>query len=342
VLGAVESERPVVKRTTKILIAIASVVAVGVLFAGWQGLRALNAWNRIDRVEFDLETARADLIPLAADPEDAISPAPTVVAVGYDTVLVIGSDKRPEDQKVDQEHVFADALMLYLFPDDGSGPIIVSLPRDLVVVDPCTGEETKLDRTLAGCGTAISGEELVALAVEDYTGIGVDNFVSFQFEAFVEAVDAVGGVEICVSHAPREGTKELLPEGCSTVDGETALRWIRSRTTQEFVDGEWRFAEDVGDAARVKRQQTLFFALLAKLRTVRSPSDLAGMAEVLGSAIVLDETLQLAEAIAMVWDLRSVLGSSIRTLTVPTEATVLPDGSFAARARFTFAELIEG
>jgi LCP family protein required for cell wall assembly len=216
----------------------------------------------------------------------------------------------------------------------------VSLPRDLVVVDPCTGEETKLDRTLAGCGDTIGGEELVALAVEDFTGIGIDNFASFQFEAFVVAVDAVDGVEICVPNALREGTTEILPEGCSDVDGETALRWIRSRTTQEFVEGEWRFAEDVGDAARVQRQQTLFFALLKRLKTVRSPADLAGMAEALGSAIVLDETLQLAEAVSMVWDLRSVSGSSIRTLTVPTEATALPDGSFAVRATVTFAELI--
>jgi LCP family protein required for cell wall assembly len=326
-----------VKRVTKILIAVASVVALGLLFAGWQGVRALNAWNSIERVEFDLETARAELPDPVVVTEEETSPAPTVAVVEYDTVLVIGSD---EHDSVTQDRAFADAVMLYLLPDDGSGPLIVSLPRDLVVVDPCTGVETKLDRTLAGCGDTISGEELVALTVEDFTGVGVDNFASFQYEAFISAVDSVGGVMICVPNTLREGTKELLPAGCSEVDGATALLWIRSRQTQEFVGDAWQFSEDIGDVARVQRQQTLIFALLDRLKTIRSPTDLAGMAEDLGSTIVLDETLGLAEAVSMVWDLRSVSGSSIRTLTIPTEPTTLPDGSFAVRATVTFAELI--
>jgi LCP family protein required for cell wall assembly len=327
-----------VKRTTKILIALASVLAISMVFAGWQGVRALNAWNRIERVEFDLETARAELPPPVPEVETAPGPAPTVVTVSYDTVLVIGSD---EHEAKTTDGALADAVMLYLLPDDGTGPMIVSLPRDLVVVDPCTGEETKLDRTLAGCGDTIGGEELVALAVEDFTGIGVDNFASFRFEAFVSTVDAVGGVEICVPHALREGGQDLLPAGCSEVDGATALLWIRSRRTQEKIEDEWRFAEDVGDVARVQRQQTLILAMLDRLKSLRSPADLADAAEDLGSAVVLDEGLQLADAFSMVWDLRSVPGSSIRILTIPTEPTVLPDGSFAVRATVTFAKLIE-
>jgi LCP family protein required for cell wall assembly len=330
-----------VTRTTKVLIAAAAVVAVGVLFAGWQGVRTLSAWNRIDRVDFDLESARAELQEPEDRPSDELGPAPTVASVSYDTVLLIGSDERPDDSTQPQQGIYADAVMLYMLPDDGSGPLIVSLPRDLIVVDPCTGVETKLDRTLAGCGDTVGGEELVALAVEGFTGVGVDNFASFRFEAFTRAIDSVGGVEICVPHALREAERELLPAGCSEIDGRTALRWVRSRQTQELVDGEWRFDEDVGDAARVRRQQTLVFALLDQLKGIRSPSDLAGLAEDLGSAIILDETLQLADAVSMVWDLRAVSGSSIRTITVPTEATILPDGSFAVRATITFAELIE-
>jgi LCP family protein required for cell wall assembly len=336
-LRSTDSERRLVTTKTKILIVLASVVVGAVLFAGWQGVRAWTAWNRIDRVAFDLETARSELPPSPPDIDEVSTPAPTVSIVEYQTILLIGSDeKAPEFQ----EGAYADAVMFYLLPDDGSGPLIVSLPRDLIVVDPCTGEETKLDRTLAGCGDAIGGEELVALAVEDFTGVGVDNFASFRFEAFVAAVDAVGGVEICVPRALREGAAELLPMGCSEVDGTTALRWIRSRKTQELVGDEWQFVEDVGDLARVQRQQVLLFALLDRLKGIRSPGDLAGIAEELGSAIVLDETLQLAQAVSMVWDLRSVSGSSIRTLTIPTESVVLPDGSFAVRATVTFAELI--
>jgi len=233
-------------------------------------------------------------------------------------------------------------VMLYMVPDDGSGPLIVSIPRDLIVVNPCTGEETKLDRTLEGCGDAIGGEELVALTVEDFTGIAVDNFASFRFEALIKMVDAVDGVEVCVPYALREGTYDIVPQGCSTVDGEHALVWIRSRQTQEFVDGQWRFAEAGGDAARVQRQQTLIFALLDELKGIRSPTELAGLAEQLGDTIVLDETLGIGDAVAMVWDLRSVSGSAIRTVTIPTVPATLDDGSFAVRATASFAETVSG
>jgi len=86
----------------------------------------------------------------------------------------------------------------------------------------------------------------------------------------------------------------------------------------------------------------LIFALLAELKGIRSPTELVGLAEELGDTIVLDETLGLGDAVAMVWDLRSLAGGSIRTLTVPTETAVLDGGSFALRATMSFAELISG
>ena len=188
-----------------------------------------------------------------------------------------------------------------------------------------------------------SPEELVASAVEDFTEVGIDHFASFRFEAFVTMIDAVDGVQVCVPHALRQqGTFDIVPEGCSTVDVTHALAWVRSRTTQEFVDGEWRFMEDTGDAARVARQQTLIFALLDKLKGIRSPAELAGLASQLGNTIVLDDTLGLSDAVSMVWDLRSVTGGGIRTLTIPTEPTRLPDGSFAVRSTESFAAVIAG
>jgi len=42
----------------------------------------------------------------------------------------------------------------------------------------------------------------------------------------------------------------------------------------------------------------------------------------------------------MVWDLRSVSGGAIRTVTIPTVPVMLAGGSFAVAATDTFAELI--
>ncbi|MEA3502616.1 MAG: LCP family protein [Actinomycetota bacterium] len=340
-----------------IILAASAGVFLVVAFFGWQGARAWWAWNGIERVEFDIAEARERLIvPAAADsesaaePEHDATPTPTYQAIAYDTILAIGSDARSEevkqslkDQGIDaQEDAFADAVLLWLVPRNGGDPILVSLPRDLLIVNPCTGEETKLDRTLAGCGDDISGPELVALTVEDYTGIGIDHFAMFEFDAFVEIIDALGGIEICVEHATRHGTMDLFPAGCSISDGTTALVWMRSRTTQEFIDGEWRFIEGVSDLDRVERQQTLMFGMLAKLKSMRSPADLAGLAGGLGDAIVLDESLSMGDAVAMAWDLRSVPSSRIRRIVVPTEPAVTEDGSFALRGLVPFRDLLEG
>ena len=216
------------------------IVAVLAAVAVWQGSRALIAWNAVNRVELDTQDVRDELQNLpGTDTPD--SPPLVVGGREYLTVLAIGSDERPLDEPDRQEGVYADAVLLYLAPVDGSNPVLVSLPRDLLLHDPCTGQEAKLDRLLAGCGESITGPELVAVAVEDFTQIKVDHIVLFGFGEFIFLIDAVGGVELCVPHALREGGVDLLPAGCSTADGETALSWIRSRTTQEFVDGEWRF-----------------------------------------------------------------------------------------------------
>ena len=327
-----------VTRRTKILIGVGAVAGVVLLFLGWQGVRALIAWNSVERVEFDLDAARGALPPTTAAPGSTTSTTDASSSpVDYQTVLVIGSDeKEPRLQDDD----FADAILLYLVPDDGSGPAIVSIPRDLVVIDPCSGARTKLDRTLEPCGEAISGPEHVALTVEDYTGIPIDHYALMRFEGLTHVVDAVGGITLCTEHALREGESELLPAGCTEVDGAATLAWLRSRRTQEYVDGEWRFIENVGDAARVERQRVLLFALLDELKGVRSPADLAGLAEQLGDSIVLSDTLGVGDVVALAWDLRSVSSAAIRTVTVPTRPITLPDGSFGLEATEAFVALL--
>ncbi len=326
------------KRKRIILLALSAGVFLIVVFFGWQGARAWWAWRGIERIEFDIDEARSRLTPLP-DVEVETTPPPLEI-VEYDTVLVIGNDLHPGAPDR-QEGVYADAVLFWLAPTNGGGPVLVSLPRDLLVIDPCTGEETKLDRTLAGCGDNISGPEHVALAVEDYTGIAVDHFAIFGFEGFVEIIDSIGGVEICVEHALRGGGSDIVPAGCSITDGATALRWVKSRTTQEFVDGEWRFVEGVSDAHRAQRQQELMFGMLSRLKAMRSPTAVAGIAESLGDTIALDESLSMGDAVAMVWDLRSVPSSRIGRIVVPTEPAVTTDGSFALRATVPFRTLLE-
>jgi LCP family protein required for cell wall assembly len=337
-----------VTRRRWIIVGVTAVLVLVVGYGAWAGVRAWWSWRNIERVEFDLGAARDALAavttttaPAAATDEPSVAePEPAVPAdEDYDTVLAIGNDLDPNDPDR-QVGVYADAILFYLDPAGGGNPILVSLPRDLLVTNPCTGELDKLSGTLAGCGDEVTGAELVALAVQEYTGIAVDHFAVFGFEAFTGVIDAVGGVTLCSEYALRGFGVDLLPAGCAEVDGATALRWVRSRNTQEFVDGEWRYVEGVSDLTRNARQQQLLLALLAELKGLRTPGAVAELAGEVSDAVQLDETLSMGEAIGLAWDLRRVSASSIRRPTIPVEATATEDGSFALISLVPFLEVI--
>jgi LCP family protein required for cell wall assembly len=328
----------------KWLIRATLVVLVGGLaFAGWQAARGWLAWRGIERVEFDLASVR-DALPTQPTLEEpigeAVAPQGPDLAARYDAFLAIGSDQKLPEEPSDQEIAYADAVLLWLADNETGSRYLISLPRDLYVVDPCTGRQTKLNSTLGGCGATATGSELVSLAVEGYTGIPIDHFALFEFGAFIDVIDRLGGVDVCVPHALRERTEDLLPAGCSVIDGATALAWIRSRETQELVDGEWRFVEGVGDALRSERQQQLMLALLAKLNRMRTPNGLVDVVNEIGDGLVLDERLSMAGAIGLAWELRNVSASAIKRPTIPTEASATPDGSFALVPTMPFLEVL--
>ena len=59
------------------------------------------------------------------------------------------------------------AILLFLRPVHGERPTLLSLPRDLLVSNPCDGMDMKINSALDGCGDLVSGPELLALTVED-------------------------------------------------------------------------------------------------------------------------------------------------------------------------------
>ena len=319
-------------------------------YLGYHGVRAYLAWRDLERVSFDVSGSRDVLEGVSTttpQPGDSTIPVVSVdpaLDASMDAYLVIGSDERPDPiPGFEQDHLYGDAILLYLVPADDS-PALVSLPRDLLVTSPCTGAVVKISSLFAGCGPAVSGEELLAIAVEDFAGISIDHFAAIRFDGFVDVIDGLGGITLCVPNALRVSpTTDLLPAGCSLADGITTLAFVRNRTTLELVDGVWRAEGGVSDLTRVQRQQDVLFALLARAKTLRTPGDLADLVSSLDDgAVVLDDTMSMTEAIGLAWELRSTPGETIRRLVLPTEATVTVDGRFALRATATLRELLAG
>ena len=163
--------------------------------------------------EFDL--AGVPSIPLSSLPTRSVSPLTTICSPriswwGRSTGFL------------------ADVIVFALQPEDGSDPIMVSLPRDLFVWNLCKRTLTRLNEGLGGCTGVASGSELLAIMVEDYTGIPVDHVARVNFAGFARIVDAMGGVTICVDHPTRDpkANLDVADPGCRRADGSS--RWLGS------------------------------------------------------------------------------------------------------------------
>lgn len=305
-------------------------IAVG--FFGWTAFKLWASWQSVDRLAFDPEGSREQIAAQidgevalgvldetsadgAAAPDVTLTPAvtsPDIEEGTFQAYLIVGSDARPP-----YEVSRADVILLGLFPP-GKPPALVSLPRDLYVPNPCRGTSTRINATLLGCDEAASGAELLALAVEDFTGIAIDHFALFDFEGFREIIDSVGGVEICVDNRVFDRKAELdLPAGCSNAGGDQALAWVRSRHTRELVDGLWRDMPGVSDLTRNQHQQELLIQMIGKLQGFGSVGDLTDTVRSLANTFTIDEGLGLTDAVSLAWDLRGIDASDILRLSIP-------------------------
>jgi LCP family protein required for cell wall assembly len=166
---------------------------------------------------------------------EALSDYPGRPAAGAGTNwLVVGSDSRAGLSAEDEERLATgdakgqrtDTIMLLHIPDNDTKPTLVSLLRDSYVDIPGHGKN-KLNAAYA-----FGGPKLLAQTVEMATGLRLDHYAEIGFGGFENIVDAVGGVDICVSDPiddPKAGLK--IGAGCQTLNGTQALGYVRTRAT---------------------------------------------------------------------------------------------------------------
>jgi LCP family protein required for cell wall assembly len=318
----------------KLLAGLVGAAAVIGLVVG-VGIFAL--FRDTERVDFDPDRGRAALPPAeqAEPPAEPLDPD----ADRFESFLVLGSDTRGG---LGGER--ADVIMVALLPSDGD-PVLFSLPRDLWLHNACTGQMSRINAGLNGCGADVSGPEMMAIMVEDFTGLSIDHYVRVDFDGFTDVIDTVGGVRICNDHPIRDWYWEL-PAGCVLADGEATLNWVRSRNTREYVDGSWRTMPGTNDLMRNQRQQEVLLQLMEGVRSVRSPGALRPLAATVNESVQVSRSLSVPRGISLAWDSRDLRREEIRRFTIPVTDHVtsggamvlLPVEDFAT----TFAREVDG
>ena len=248
----------------------------------------------------------------------------------FTSYLIIGSDERSTNSSASRGNVKgsrADVIMIVMV-DEKSNVSLVSLPRDLLIEDPCTNNIQRINSSYTNNGCGTNAENLSAVIL-NITGLKINNFVKFSFEGFEEIIDSLDGVEICVSETQREGYSFELQEGCNLVNGEIALNWIVSRNT-EILDGEklidengedisnWKPMPGVSDLTRIEKQQRLILSLMAKINNFESFNSFLNFVNALENAFTIDQNISIIEATNLLWDFRDLDFENVNKLTVPT------------------------
>ena len=150
------------------------------------------------------------------------------------TILVVGSDSRGDlaagegTQGTGEEFVEgqrSDTMILVHLYGDSDEAQLVSLPRDAWVtipahVDPVEGTPVPAGEAKLNAAFLQGGPALLVQTVEALSGLRIDHYAQIDFDGFVEMVDALGGVEVCLSEPAQDEVSGIdLPAGRQTVRG---------------------------------------------------------------------------------------------------------------------------
>lgn len=216
------------------------------------------------------------------------------------TFLVIGSDSRDGSNREDEEELSlgstpgqrSDTMMLVRLNHERDRVTVVGIPRDLWVDIPGQGADK------INAAYAYGGPQLSVRTVESLTGVRIDHYVEVDFHGFVDVVDALGGIEVCLPEPINDPKAHLdMDAGTHQVDGTEALAFARTRATSQ------------GDLDRIDRQQQVLSAMLDKAlstETLSNPAKLTNFLDSSLSSVTVDQGLDTRTINELAYQMRDL------------------------------------
>ena len=179
-----------------------------------------------------------------------------------DTVLIIGTDQRPQGSKepgANTNDVGSRSDTIMLWRIGGGVSRRLSIPRDTVAAIPGHGS-SKINAAYA-----FGGPPLAIRTIEQFTGVKINHIIIVNLAAFPQFIDAIGGIDITTGRI------------CSNISGGTAnggfslhlrpgthhLNGIQALTLARTRHNACNPAEN--DLTRARRQQQILNSVKGKL-----------------------------------------------------------------------------
>ncbi len=208
----------------------------------------------------------------------------------FTNALIIGVDTRENGN-----YANTDTMIFLSYNHTTHNIVMISVPRDfLVETDKTTHWYNKINGVYSYNESLKQGSGLEALktTIEEVVGQQIQYYAMVDFKAFTQIIDAVGGIDVNVENSFTDyyyldSTTVSFTAGPQTMDGETALKYARSRKSLDNGEGT--------DYARARRQQKVISALQEKIistDTLANPKTLIQILSSLSDSIKVSEFTQ--------------------------------------------------
>lgn len=252
-----------------------------------------------------------------------------LIADGPANYLIVGSDSRaggdPVDPSAGVDHApLADTIMLLRVDPATKAARMLSLPRDLWVTLPTTGEPGRINTAYA------KGPQELIDTLRAELDVPINHYVEVDFDGFQQIVSAVDGVPMWFDRAMRDTNSglDVSDPGCITLDGRAALAFARARHLQYFEDGGFTF-DGTGDLGRISRQQLFLRRVIdrAKAKGISNPLTLKRLVDVGTANVTIDDDLPLTELVALGRRFSAFDSSALQTYTLPVTPRTTDGGA---------------
>ena len=228
--------------------------------------------------------------------------SPPVDEHGHTNILLLGQGDVTGENLID-------SIMIASIDPETKSTVLLSLPRDLYILHPENFEPGKLNsryrdylmhlrfqKDMEEKDASLTAIQELSSEIGRTFDLTIHHVIKVDFEGFAEAIDAVDGIEIDVPYdiidpeypGPNYTYEPFeIHKGLQHLDGKTALKYVRSRST-------------TSDFARSARQQQVLHALAAKaevLELLKNPSRIVRLLETLSEHVEM--TLSMREVVGL-------------------------------------------
>ncbi len=282
--------------------------------------------------------------------QTAKCPSCTAVASGAPyNVLVIGSDTRVGETAAEAAQFGnstnaggqrSDTIkIIHVDPQAGTASTL-SIPRDTFVTlsgVPASAGVSSMNKINSAFATGPNdpdpsgtGANGLVQTIQNTFGIPINHWIVVNFYGLMDAVNALGGINMNVPYPVRDYGDcnangvysnctglDLQTTGCQTLTGAQALSLSRSRHFEWYQDGEWH-SDLSSDIGRIERQNLIIEAVVNKAKSTYNPIAAASFISSLTHDVTLDNQLSAGTLLDLAERYHAFSGSALTNYTLPT------------------------